>query len=373
MSKDYYKILGVAKTSSDEEIKKAYRRLAHEFHPDKRGGNADKFKEINEAYQVLGSSEKRATYDRFGTADFSSTGGPFGGGNPFGGFSATGGPTGWDFDNINVNFGGDGGDVGDIFEAFFEGLGVKQKRRNYESGSDIELRESITLEEAFKGLKKTARIEVLTKCGVCGGRGYDEKAGTKKCAACAGRGEVHESRRTFFGNFSQVRTCAECHGTGDKPNAECRPCSGSGRITGTRDISFEIVPGISDGQIIKIKGGGEAGVRSAEAGDLYVRVQIVKHPVFGREGADLFVKKELNVVDALVGEKIAVRGIDGHELKVEIPQGFNLRERLRVRGEGMPNFHAPGRGDLYISFDVVTPKKVSAKAKNLLEDLRREL
>lgn len=369
MSKDYYKILGVDKNASEEQIKKAFRRLAHEHHPDKQSGNEGKFKEINEAYQVLSNKEKRSAYDRFGTANFGA-----------GGFSAEGGPaSGWGFGNAqnwdfsNVNFGGGGVDMNDIFEAFFDGLGVKQKRRNYERGADLEIEEVITLEEAFRGISKKLRYDALAKCDICGGHGYDVKTGVKTCSACNGRGEINEIRKTFFGNFSQVRTCGECFGSGKKPNQVCKDCKGAGRKTGAREINYDILPGIADGQIIKIKNAGEAGERNTAAGDLYVRVRVKPHPIFERKEHDLYMKKDLHIIDAMLEEKIAFDGIDGKKISVQIPVGFRLRENLKIAGEGMPRLESYGRGDLYISLDIKMPKKPSAKAKKLLEELKGEL
>lgn len=370
MSKDYYKILGVERSSSDEQIKKAYRRLAHEHHPDKKSGNEAKFKEINEAYQVLSNKEKRTTYDQFGTADFNAGG--FNG-NPFGGFSTGEGPgAGWDFNNINFGAGGEV-NVGDIFEAFFEGMGVKQKRRSYERGSDLEVRELITLEEAFHGVSKKLSYDVLLKCETCGGHGYDVKTGVKTCDACNGQGEIQETKKTFFGNFAQVRGCGECFGTGKKPNQICKDCRGLGRKKGTKEINYDILAGIADNQIIKIAGAGEAGERNTESGDLYVRVKIKPHAVFRREENDLYITKELPIIDALSEEKIIFMGLDGRKIGVPIPVGFHLRENLKVAGEGMPRFRTYGRGDLYIAFDIKMPMKPNAQAKKLLEELKREL
>ncbi len=361
--KDYYKILGVQKEASEEDVKKAYRKLAHQHHPDKKGGDESKFKEINEAYQVLSNKEKRSAYDRFGTADVPPGAGFAGGGNPFAGF---------DFGNINVNFDG-ADDLGDIFGAFFEGMGVRGKRRSFEHGADLEMREEITLEDAFRGARKTVRLEMLTKCEWCEGKGYDAKKGTVKCATCGGRGEVRETRRTFFGNFEQVRECTDCFGTGEKPNEPCPICAGAGRVRGTREIAFEILPGVSDGQIIKITAGGEAGLRGTPAGDLYVRIAIKKHPVFMREESDLYATVQLSIVNALAGKGMTLRGIDGKEVKIDLPPGFNLREKFRIKGEGMPRFRSFGRGDLYVSIDAILPKKINPKARKLLEELENEL
>ena len=239
---DYYKILGINKSASDEEIKKAYRKLAHQHHPDKTGGDDKKFKEINEAYQILSNGEKRAQYDRFGRV-FS--------GQPGGGFDFSGGPG---FGGFSFDFGGEGFDssnLGDFFDAFFEGLGVKQKRRTYRRGSDMKIAVELTLEEEFRGGKRNIGIESLVYCEKCGGKGHDPKAGFVKCASCDGRGEIRETRDTFFGNFSQVRACEKCRGTGQTPNKICRSCDGGGRARGARNIEINIFPGIDNGQIIK--------------------------------------------------------------------------------------------------------------------------
>src|SRR3989339_77892 len=243
MSNDYYKILGVEKNASDDDIKKAYRKLAHQHHPDKKGGDEKKFKEINEAYQTLSNREKRAQYDRFGNAAHGGAGGPGG----FGGFSQGG--FGFDFQ------GGDFGDLGDIFEAFFDGMGG-QKRRTYAHGSDMEMTQDITLEEAYAGVEKTISYKVNVRCASCNGLGHDVKATFSQCKKCDGRGEVRETRSTFFGNFAQVKTCAECHGIGQVPDKRCAGCSGSGVVRGEKKIAVKILPGIADGQIIKMVGGG---------------------------------------------------------------------------------------------------------------------
>lgn len=369
MGKNYYKILGVSKSASEEEVKKAFRRLAHEHHPDK-GGDEKKFKEINEAYQVLSNREKRAQYDRFGAIFEGAAGpgagfgfGPFGAGSPFGEIR-------FDFDNSEF------GDLGDIFDAFFEGLGVKQKRKTYHRGSDVQILEEITLEEAFYGTEKNINYETMVRCPKCDGVGHDSRAGFSECAQCAGRGEIKENRRTFFGNFEQVRACGECHGTGRVPKKICDNCRGAGRIKGKKLIKVQIRPGIQNEQIIKIKAGGEAGERGAEEGDLYARVRIKPHPVFERRGDDLIIKKEIKLTDLLLGKKIEVSTISGNKLKMEVPPDFDLRNNLRISGEGMPRFSPSaggGRGDLIIELKVKTPKKLSAKAKKILEDMEKEL
>lgn len=360
MAKDYYHILGVSRDASEEDIKKAYRKLAHQHHPDKSGGDEQKFKEINEAYQTLSNGDKRSQYDRFGKT--------FDGGNPFsgGGFDFNG--QGFDFDASQF---GDFGNVSDIFEAFFGG--GAQRRKTYHRGADLETSHEITLEEAFRGTAAAVHFSTFISCSSCEGMGHFAKEGFAKCATCEGRGEIRETRQSFFGQFSQVRACTKCSGQGQIPNKICGACNGSGRIKSEKNIHIEIAPGIADGQLVKVVGAGQAGERGAGAGDLYVRIKIKHHPIFKRTNDDLIVKKMLSLTDVLLGKKVEVSTIGGGKLHLEIPSGFNLRERLRIPGEGMPKLGAHRRGDLYVEFDLETPKKINAKAKKLLEDLEKEL
>ncbi len=361
MAGDYYKILGVEKNSSDDDIKKAYRKLAQQYHPDKASGNEQKFKEINEAYQVLSNKEKRAQYDRFGKTF---TGGQ-GGGAGFSGFQ------GFDFSNINFDM-GEMGDLGDIFESMFGSMGGK-RRKTYTRGNDLQAIQQITLVEAFTGVKKELRFKTMIACEPCTGLGYFSKEGTKQCETCNGRGEVKEVRNSFFGNFQQVRACDKCFGTGQIPNKICNTCKGAGRTQQTKVLTVDILPGVSDTQLIKLAGMGEAGERGAPAGDLYVQVMIAPDKVFRRQGEDLFIKHEVRLTDVLLNKKLSLPSISGKQISIEIPAGFNLAEQLKVSGEGMPRFGSSSRGNLYVSFEVKTPKKISSKAKQLLTDLENEL
>lgn len=365
MKKDFYEILGVTKNASEDEIKKAYRKLAHQHHPDKSGGDDKKFKEINEAYHILSNKEKRSQYDQFGRV-FEGGAGPggfdFSGGFPGNGF-------GFDFDTSGL---GDFSNIGDIFEAFFGGVGAR-KRKTYRRGADIETRIEISLEEAFRGAETEVIFESFVSCAKCDGAGYFSKDGLSKCGVCEGRGEVRETRNSFFGQFSQIRTCEKCGGAGQIPNKSCGDCSGSGRIKNKKEIVVSIAPGISDDQLIKVSGAGQAGERGAGTGDLYVRVKIKQHHAFQRVGDDLIIKKNLNLADVILGKKIDIPTISGGKIHIEIPENFNLRERLKIVGEGMPRLGGYRRGDLYIEFQVKTPKKLSAKAKKILEELENEL
>ncbi len=367
--KDYYSVLGVSREASEEDIKKAYRKLAHQFHPDKAGGNESKFKEVNEAYQVLSNKDKRSQYDRFGSA------GAGGGGVPpgwegFSGFGAQG-------QQWNGNFGAeDLGDLSDIFEQFFGGQAAARARPTYTRGSDIEIHAEITLEEAFKGLSKTLHYQTYAECAHCAGLGYEKSKGTKKCAKCQGKGEIREERQTFFGKFAQVRACPDCHGRGEVPNEKCHECKGTGRVVKQREAKVEIAPGIEDGQIIKLAGYGEAGEFGSGSGDLYVVVRVKPTAKYERRKADLITEKDISIAELLLGNDITMHDVDGTVFQVRIPGGFNVREALKVTGRGMPrfgSFSSSSRGDLYIRFNLKTPKSVSSKAKKLLEDLDKEI
>jgi molecular chaperone DnaJ len=353
MAKDYYSILGVSKTASEEEIKKAYRKKAHEHHPDKAKGDEAKFKEINEAYQVLSNKDKRANYDRFGSAD-----GPAGfGGQGFGGFG--GGFGGFD--------GMDMGDLGDFVESIFGGGGGR--RSTVRRGADLEMTLEVSLEESFKGVKKPIDLRTLVMCDVCKGEGGDISAGTETCSVCKGAGQVRRERRTILGSFAQVETCERCHGRGKIPKKQCEHCKGKGRVSGERKTTLDIMPGIEDTQVIQIRGFGEAGEPGTPSGDLYVRVRVRPSSAFARRGDDLIVRKELNVVDLLLGKKLSVPTIDGPSYEFDIPANFDLKQPFRIPGKGMPHFGGHRRGDLLVDFMIKAPKKLDPKAKKVLEDL----
>lgn len=346
--KDYYKILGVDKSASEDEVKKAYRRLAHQYHPDKPGGDESRFKEINEAYQILSDRTKRDQYDRFGTSFDNAAGGA-----PFGGFQ-----------NVNFDFGGmEGMGFGDIFETIFSNMGGTSRPPVYQRGSDIEMGVEISLEEAVMGKKIPIDFKTRIACEKCDGKGHDPKKGFTKCSVCGGKGEIRETKKTFFGNFSQVSVCRECKGMGEVPNSVCEGCKGSGRVSGNRKLEVEIHPGVMDGQIIKIKGMGEAGERGADTGDLYVRIRVKPHAVFTRAGNDLVTTKEVPVSDIILGHKIKVGTIRGKEVEVEVPSGASLRGEFRIKGEG-----AVPKGDLVVLLDVRAPKKIDPKLKKILEE-----
>jgi len=376
MAENYYKILGVDKNASEEEIKKAYRKLAHQYHPDKAGGNEERFKEINEAYQVLSNRQKRQQYDQFGQV-FS--GQPGAGGNwdfsqgfPAGGFSSQGGPaSGWDF-----NFGTDfdmAGDLGSIFEGIFEGLGVRRKRRTVRSGSDVRIVVPITLEEVATGVKKELDYETWIKCDACQGRGHEKNSSFKNCETCGGQGEIKETRQSFFGAFTRIKTCPNCFGEGKVAEKVCRNCHGRGRIKAKKKVVITIQAGVNDGQIIRVAGAGEDGERGTSSGDLYAEIRVQPQSQFKREGADLIYEKKISVVQAILGGEIEIPTIIGNKILVKVPSGTESGKILRVRDKGLPHFGRSGFGDLLIHIKIAIPARISSKAKKLLEELEGEI
>ncbi len=367
MGKDYYKVLGVVKTASEEDIKKAYRRLAHQHHPDKKGGDEAKFKELNEAYQILSNKEKRAQYDRFGRVFEGHPGQT--GRDPFGDMGASG--FRWN-GNMNPD---DLGDFGDIFETIFSQFGGK-RRQTYAHGSDVEFTIELSLEEVFTGVSRIISFRVYQMCSVCNGVGHDVSKGVKQCGMCSGRGEVRVEKKTFFGNFAQVQPCAQCRGKGNIPEKVCLKCNGAGRIMGKKDVTVQIPRGIEDGQVIKVAGAGEAGEQGSKSGDLYLVVRVSAHKVIERRKDDLFMNYDARLFDLLLGKKMETQGIGGEKIEFSVPAGFGLKEKLKISHRGMPRFGNQGgdnvRGDLYLTLNVKIPK-LSSRGKKSLEDLENEL
>jgi molecular chaperone DnaJ len=261
-----------------------------------------------------------------------------------------------------------------MFEGIFGSFGSfgGRKRETYRRGSDVEIVAELAMDEAFRGITRTIRFTTAVTCTKCRGIGYDKVKGLVKCDTCKGKGEVREARRTFFGNFTQVRACPTCKGRGEIPNEICKLCGGNGRVSGTREAEINIAPGVEDGQVIQVSGMGEAGEQGASAGDLYVIVRVKPHAAFERKKADLFTTLEMKLTDLALGKIVEVVGVDGERIKVEVPAGYDVHVPLKVTGKGMPRFGNSGRGDLYLTLRVRTPKKLSAKAKKLLEELDGE-
>jgi len=350
MDKNYYKILGVEKNSPKEEIKKAYRKLAHKYHPDKSNGDENKFKEINEAYYILGDEKRRAEYDRYGRV-FS------GGGGGASGFE------GFDFSNFSADF----PDLSQIFGDFF-GFGTAE-RVYKKRGRDISIDIEISFEEAAFGAKRKILLNKLGVCDSCGGKRTAPDAILKTCAPCQGSGKIRETKNSFFGSFSAVRACEECGGTGKTPTKKCPKCKGEGIVKKSEEISIEIPSGIYDGEIIKLSGKGEA-VSRGMPGDLYAKIHVKAHPFFKREGNNLIIELEIPLSAALLGEERKIKTMDG-DIKIKIPAGVNYGEILRIKNKGIP-YEDTGRGDLLIKILVNIPKNLSRKSKKLIEELKKE-
>jgi molecular chaperone DnaJ len=355
MQKDYYKILGVTKNSSQEEIKKAYYALAHKFHPDKGGGDEAKFKEINEAYQILGDKDKRSQYDRFGTSFNNNQGG-------FSGFN-TGG---FNWEDM-AGFEG----IEDIFD-MFGGGGFRQKEQDLRRGSDLEVILEIPLESVLKDQRREIRLSKLTKCSRCDGTGAEPGSKIKECFTCRGKGRVQQMKKTIFGTFTQYIVCPECGGEGVKPEKPCNVCHGEGRIKKEDIIVLEIPSGVDNNQVIKVKGKGEAGKRGGKSGDLYVRIMIQPHPLFKRKGDDLYLKKNIAFSQAVLGDKLSIPNIGGRDIIMKIPQGFESGKTMKISGKGIPHFQGIGKGDMYVQLNINTPQKLTRKQKELLEELKKE-
>lgn len=355
MSKDYYEILGVEKNASNDEIKKAYRRLALKYHPDKgENGDAEKFKEINEAYQVLGDETKRQQFDQYGQAFNGAQGGSQG----FGGFSQA------DFSGMN--------DFGDIFESFFGGRagGRQQTQEKASRGRDLETILTITLENAVEGLKKEITISRDKICKTCSGSG-SSTGKLKSCESCNGKGQIETVRQTMLGAFRQVKVCATCKGLGEVPENSCRTCGGNGRKKETEKLKIEIPAGIADGQTIRIPNKGNAGWRGGRSGDLYVNINIEKHEFYNRDGDNLYRRYAIPFTTAVLGGKLKVDTFYGN-LDVNISPATKAGEILKVRGYGMPHLDARGKGDLYLEIDIDVPKRLTLKQRRILEDLDKE-
>lgn len=356
---DYYTILGVSKNASNEDIKKAYRKLAHQYHPDK-GGDAEKFKQISEAYQVLSNQEKRAQYDKFGRV-FEN--GQTGAGQA--GFNGAG----FDFNGFDFgNF-----DLGDIFGDMF-GFGGQRgsKRQAINRGDDIEIEVKIDLKDVMEGLKKTFYLVKMTNCKRCSGTGGEPNTKIKECFSCRGTGEVQELRKTILGQVSRFVICPECNGQGMIPEKPCNVCSGEGRIKEQQKIEIKIPAGVDSGQVLKIENYGDAGIRGGSPGDLYIKILVKSHPVFHRKGDDLLAQKEISFSQAGLGGEVEIKMLDGKSIILKVPSGVQSGKVFKISGKGIPHFGSWGKGNLFVKLVVKTPEKLNKKQKELLEQLRKE-
>ncbi len=360
---DYYQVLGISRNASEQDIKKAYRKLAHKHHPDK-GGDEKKFKEINEAYQILSNKEKRSQYDRFGRV-FEGVPGAGAGteqGFDFGFGRGAGASQGFDF-----GF----GDLGDIMEEIF-GFGVSQAKKDTKKGKNIRIDMEIPLENALKGEEKEISLYKMVSCSRCGGTGAEPGTKVKECFSCRGTGQVQQIKKTFLGSFTRFIICPECGGEGYKPEKPCNVCYGEGRIKKQEKIKIFIPAGVDTNQIIRIEGRGEAGRRGGKPGDLYCRVFIKPHPVFKRSGDDLYAKVLISFSQASLGDEIEILTLDKKKLLLKVPTGTESGKILRISSKGIPRFSGYGKGNLYVELVIKTPKHLSKKQKELLEELKKE-
>jgi molecular chaperone DnaJ len=347
---DFYETLGVSRTATDAELKAAFRKLAMQFHPDKNPGDHTaevRFKEINEAYQCLSDGQKRAAYDRFGHAAFEN-GGAGGMGDGF------------------------GSSMSDIFDDLFGdmmgGGGRRGRANGRERGNDLRYNLEITLEDAFRGKTATIKVPSLMTCEACTGSGAKPGSKPKACTTCGGAGRV----RAQQGFFAIERTCPTCQGRGDIIDNPCDICRGAGRVTRERSLSVNIPPGVEDGTRIRLAGEGESGLRGGPAGDLYIFLSMKAHPFFQRDGADLYCRVPISMVQAALGGDFTVHTVDGSEAKVKVPEGTQSGKQFKLKGKGMPVLRTRDFGDLYIQANVETPQNLTKRQRELLSEFETE-
>lgn len=357
--KNYYEILGVSKSVSQDEIKKAFRKLAAQYHPDKKTGNETKFKEVSEAYSVLGDEKKRAEYDSYGRSYSGGQGGSGGFGQGFGGFDFSG------FQGFGAN--GVEFDLGDIFEGFGFGTGNRRVQRGEDIAIDIEL----PFSESVFGTHRSVKLAKQNTCKTCAGTGAKKGTAMETCKHCNGKGKVREARQTIMGQFVAVRECSHCEGTGNIPKEKCGDCRGTGILKESETIDIVIPAGIQDGEMIRLTGRGEA-VRKGTAGDLYVKLHVMRHPSITRDGDNLRTILNVKLTDALLGETYTITTLDG-DVPVAIHAGIAHGEVLRIKDKGVPRAgRMNDRGDFLVKIAIDIPKKLSKQAKKLVEELRSE-
>lgn len=359
MSKDYYNILGVSKNATDEEIKKAYRKMAHKYHPDKKDGDEAKFKEVNEAYQVLGDKQKRSQYDQFGS-NFQNAGGYSGAG--FGGFD--------DIFRNTQGFSGGGAGFEDIFSEFFGGGSTRSSRST--RGEDISIDVAITLTDSYLGKTIHRSVQKRSECSKCDGKSAEPGTSLKTCPTCNGTGSRVTQVRTMLGVFQQRTTCDTCNGNGKVPEKVCTQCNGIGVETREEEISFDIPKGIHDGQTLEVPMKGHAAQYGGRAGNLYVSVRVKEDKRFTRKGNDLHLEVKLPFTELVFGAKVDIEHFES-SLQMKVPAGTDTGEVFRLRGKGMPILHGGAKhGDLFVTVQAEVPKKPSRKAKKLLKELATE-
>ena len=350
---DYYELLGISQSAGKEEIKKAYRKLAMKYHPDRNPGDEEaeaKFKEIGEAYEVLSDDQKRAAYDRFGHGAFEQGGG-MGGGAGMGGFGGFG-----------------GGGFADIFDEMFGDMMGGGRRRSSGRGADLRYDMEITLEEAFQGKQAQIKVPTSVSCDSCDGTGAEPGSKPINCTTCNGDGRVRQQQ----GFFTIERTCPSCGGAGQQIDKPCKSCEGAGRVHRERSLQVNIPEGVEDGTRIRLAGEGEAGMRGAPAGDLYIFLTVKPHRIFEREGANMACRVPIPMTTAALGGTIEVPVIDGTRAKISIPEGTQSGTQFRLKGKGMTVVRSNHRGDMYVQVEVEVPKNLSKRQKELLREFDGE-
>lgn len=352
--KDYYEILNVSRDASQDEIKSAYRKLAKKYHPDVNPDDEEaekKFKEINEAYEVLSDPEKRRRYDMFGEA----------GVNGQGGFSQG-------FDGFGDIF----DDIFDIFGGGFTRTSSRTRRQGPVRGADLRYDLELEFEEAVFGVEKEIKIKKTENCSTCNGSGVKPGTNKETCSKCNGTGEVRYAHQTAFGQFVRVSTCDLCHGTGEIIKEKCTKCKGTGKEIKTKRIKVKIPAGVDNGSIISIRGEGEAGERGGPAGDLFVYIRVKEHEIFKREGNNIYLTLPISFADAALGREIEVPTLEG-KTKYTIPEGTQTGTVFRLKNMGVPNVKGVGRGDLYFTVEIQVPKKLTERQKELLIEFEKEM
>lgn len=344
MPEDLYNVLGVSRTATQDEIKKAYRKLAHQHHPDKKTGNEETFKRINAAYEVLGDEEKRTHYDRFGNADFSQGGFS---GDPFAGFAG-------------AQF-----DMSDIFEQFFGGASRRQSR----VGEDIAVDLEIAFGESVTGVKKDIEFRSYDTCSHCHGNGAEPGTPIATCVTCQGSGVIRTNRQTMFGTFSQQQTCPTCAGEGKTAKTPCKTCRGEGRQVKNRSLTIDIPAGIDDGQTIRIAGKGEVPAHGGQPGTLYATIHVARHKELTRDGLHIRTSRHISFLDAILGQEITVPTVAGEE-PLTIPAGTQPGTEFRLRRQGFPPIGGGTRGDEIVTINVSIPQKLSRHERQVLEELQ---
>jgi molecular chaperone DnaJ len=346
--RDYYEVLGVSRSATDDEIKKSFRRLAKQYHPDanKEQGADARFIEINEAYEVLSDQQKRAAYDRYGHAAVNGAGAGF---NDFGGFSS----------------------INDLFETFFAGSAGGQRRTGTQRGADLRYELTITFEEAVFGCQKEIELPRWETCTACRGNGAQPGTSTSRCSACQGTGEIRRVQQSIFGQFVNVTMCERCRGEGRVITTPCEKCRGQGRVRNNRRVVVNIPAGVDDGINVRVTGEGEVSARGGTPGNLYVILSVKPHPFFKRQGNDIIYELPISFTQAALGDEVEVPTVDNKATMLKIPGGTQSGRSFRLKGMGVPVVHSSARGDQHVIVKVVTPTNITTEQRHLLEEFAR--